>query len=133
LFAAFSKKPFTARDPRLRTGVARRGQLAATAAPDGSVTKDRDPQLTRQAEPFDATEPSACRKHGVRLAIDADDLVFGGSGTEPWPSLIMAITAHCDAVAALVAAGSHLRADFPADFYIYIKNTENLQTVSIAF
>jgi hypothetical protein len=73
-----------------------------------------------------------CAKHGIILSVDEGGLWVGDTDHQPWPSLIMAIEAHRDAVAALVAAGWHLRADFPADFYIYIKNTENLQAVSIA-
>jgi hypothetical protein len=61
-----------------------------------------------------------CRKHGVALRIDADGtLVVGRTGakadepTQPWQTLLTAIEAHADAVARLVEAGWHLRADFP--------------------
>src|SRR6516165_7076484 len=60
-----------------------------------------------------------CRHYGVALAIDNDEcLVVGKAGakaveaTQPWPSLVMALEAHCHNVAALVKAGWHLRS-FP--------------------
>jgi hypothetical protein len=60
-----------------------------------------------------------CRSYGVALRIDADDaLVVGKAGakvdqaTQPWPTLLLAIQTHHEAVARLVEAGWHLRADF---------------------
>jgi hypothetical protein len=61
-----------------------------------------------------------CRRHGIALRLDADGtLVIGkadGGGKEPapWPSLVMAIEAHAEAIAGLVAAGWRLRADVKA-------------------
>jgi hypothetical protein len=58
-----------------------------------------------------------CRRHGVALTLDQDgSLRIGnadGSGQEPslWPSLLMAMEAHLEAVTALVGAGWHLHAD----------------------
>ena len=61
-----------------------------------------------------------CQRYGVALSIDTDGtLVVGKAGAkadeamQPWPSLLTAIEAHLEAVAALVAAGWYLRADFP--------------------
>jgi hypothetical protein len=61
-----------------------------------------------------------CRRHRVTLRIDADGaLVVSMSGTKagepirPWPSLLIAIGAHLEAVAALVASGWSLQAEFP--------------------
>lgn len=63
---------------------------------------------------------ATCQRHGVALHIDPDGaLVVGKVGAkadelkQPWRTLIMAIEAHTDAVARLVEAGWHLRADFP--------------------
>ncbi len=63
---------------------------------------------------------ATCRRHGIALTLDDDGrLVVGkgdGSGNEPapWPSLSMAIEAHAEAIARLVAAGWHLQADVKA-------------------
>jgi hypothetical protein len=64
-----------------------------------------DPRRSHRAPTPAESIIGTCRKHGVGLAIDGDDLVVGGSGTQPWPSLLMAIEAHRVAVAALVAQG----------------------------
>lgn len=61
-----------------------------------------------------------CRAYGVALGIDPanGDLVVGKAGakadqpSQPWPSLLRAIEAHLEEVAALVEAGWTLRADF---------------------
>ena len=61
-----------------------------------------------------------CQRYGVLLRIDdAGDLVVGKAGakayepTQPWPSLIIALEAHLESVAALVRAGWSLNADLP--------------------
>ena len=60
-----------------------------------------------------------CRRYRVALRIDATtgDLMVGKVGanelTQPWPSLLIAIEAHLEAVAALVASGWSLQAEFP--------------------
>jgi hypothetical protein len=61
-----------------------------------------------------------CRRYGVALRIDTDGaLIVGKTGaradepTQPWPSLLIAIETHLEAVAALVEEGWSLRADFP--------------------
>jgi tubulysin polyketide synthase-like protein len=71
-----------------------------------------------QTSPF--TIVATCRRYGVALRIDADRaLVVGRSAanvdeaTQPWPSLLIAIEAHLEAVAMLVASGWSLRAEFP--------------------
>jgi hypothetical protein len=63
---------------------------------------------------------ATCQRYGVALRIDPDGtLVVGKAGakadepTQPWPSLLIAIEAHLDAVASLVEGGWNLRADFP--------------------
>jgi hypothetical protein len=64
---------------------------------------------------------ATCQRYGVALRIDATtgDLVVGKAGakahepTQPWPSLLIAIEAHLEAVASLVEGGWTLRADFP--------------------
>lgn len=64
---------------------------------------------------------AACQRYGVALRIDkaTGDLVVGRTGakaeepTQPWPSLLIAIEAHLQAVAALVASGWSLQAEFP--------------------
>jgi len=67
------------------------------------------------APAYSILETARCR--GIALSLDQDGgLRIGkadGSGHEPalWPSLIDAIEAHLEAVAALVAAGWHLRSD----------------------
>lgn len=64
---------------------------------------------------------AVCQRYGVALRIDSDgDLVVGKAGaaadepTQPWPTLLIAINAHLEAVAVLVAAGWRLRAAFPS-------------------
>ena len=64
---------------------------------------------------------ATCQRYGVALRIDetTGDLVVGKVGakadqsSQPWPSLLTAIEAHLEAVAALVEEGWSLRADFP--------------------
>jgi hypothetical protein len=64
---------------------------------------------------------ATCQRAGVALRIDkaTGALVVGKAGakpdapTQPWPSLLIAIEAHLEAVAALVEGGWNLRADFP--------------------
>ena len=62
-----------------------------------------------------------CRRHGIALSLDEDGCLRigradrSGEGPALWPSLLMAIEAHLEPVAALVAAGWHVRADFPKD------------------
>jgi hypothetical protein len=64
---------------------------------------------------------TTCQRYGVALRIDqaTGDLVVGKVGakadepTQPWPSLLIAIEAHLEAVASLVEGGWTLRADFP--------------------
>jgi hypothetical protein len=64
---------------------------------------------------------ATCRRYGVALRIDATtgDLVVGKAGakadqpSQPWPSLLVALEAHLEAVATLVASGWALRAEFP--------------------
>jgi hypothetical protein len=63
---------------------------------------------------------ATCRRHGIALSLEPNGALRvgtdGGNGDEPapWPSLIIAIEAHMEPVAALVAAGWHLRADAKA-------------------
>jgi hypothetical protein len=61
-----------------------------------------------------------CRRYGVALSIDKNGcLVVGKAGanaaepSQPWPSLVMALEAHYEGVAALAKAGWVLTADFP--------------------
>jgi tubulysin polyketide synthase-like protein len=63
---------------------------------------------------------ATCQRYSVALRIDpTGDLVVGKTGanadqpTQSWPSLLIAIEAHLEAVAALVASGWNLRAEFP--------------------
>jgi hypothetical protein len=62
-----------------------------------------------------------CREYGVALEIDDNgDLAARKEGakpdepTQPWPTLIMALEAHLDDVAALVRAGWTLQAQLPS-------------------
>jgi hypothetical protein len=80
------------------------------------------PPARQLASPHDSTLPPAgapayslletCRRYGVALSIDENGcLVVGRAGakasepTQPWPSLMMALEAHCEDVSALVKAG----------------------------
>jgi hypothetical protein len=98
--------------------------------------RERD-RLAKRGYDFDPTAPGhaeyipprghpawsileTCRCYGVALRIDPDGaLVVGRAGatadepSQPWPSLLIAIEAHLEAVARLVAAGWHLSAVFP--------------------
>jgi hypothetical protein len=64
---------------------------------------------------------ATCQRYGVALRIDeaTGALVVGRAGakahepSQPWPSLLIAIETHLEAVAALVEEGWSLRADFP--------------------
>jgi hypothetical protein len=64
---------------------------------------------------------ATCQRYGVALRIDPStgDLVVGKAGakaeeaTQPWPSLLVAIKAHFEAVASLVEAGWMLKTEFP--------------------
>jgi hypothetical protein len=65
---------------------------------------------------------TTCTRYGITLRIAIDgSLLVGKASTGPhdsgwaWPSLLMAIEAHAGAIAALLAAGWHLQADFPKD------------------
>jgi hypothetical protein len=70
---------------------------------------------------------AACRKNGVALRIDPEtgDLVVGRAGaggdapTQPWPSLLLAIEAHLDAVITLVKAGWTLSQPFVNGQYVH--------------
>jgi TubC N-terminal docking domain len=64
---------------------------------------------------------TTCQRFGVALTIDSDGtLIIGRAGakaeepTQPWPSLLIAIEAHLEAVAVLVNSGWGLRATFPS-------------------
>jgi hypothetical protein len=93
---------------------------------------DFDPTAPSHVEYVDRADPlsdpghpaysiiTTCRSYGIALRVDSDGtLVIGEAGSgakgpaQPWPTLIRAIEAHTEAVACLVAAGWHLRADFP--------------------
>jgi hypothetical protein len=62
-----------------------------------------------------------CERYGVAMRLDSatGDLVIGKAGatahepTQPWRSLIIALEAHLEPVAALVHAGWTLKADMP--------------------
>jgi hypothetical protein len=80
--------------------------------------------LEKQLPPPDSPAYSiirTCQRYGVLLQIDpiTGELTVGGEGakadepTQPWPTLIMALDAHLDDVAALVRAGWTLKADIP--------------------
>ncbi len=66
---------------------------------------------------------ATCQSRGVGLRIDeaTGDLVVGKAGaranepSQPWPSLVRAIEAHLEPVAALVKSGWTLKAGFPTD------------------
>jgi hypothetical protein len=78
--------------------------------PDDAADSD-PPYKVTPAESIVAT----CLRHVIALSLDDDGLRVSkadGSGQEPalWPSLLLAINAHLEAVIALVA-GWHLRAD----------------------
>lgn len=60
-----------------------------------------------------------CTRYGVALRLDADGaLVVGKAGagadepTPPWPSLLLALEAHANAIADLIRSGWTLRARF---------------------
>lgn len=75
---------------------------------------------TRRVTPAESILET-CLRHGIALRLDDDgSLRIGkadGSGREPtlWPSLLMAIETHLEAVTALVAAGWHLRSEIPKE------------------
>ena len=62
---------------------------------------------------------ATCQRYGVAMRLDSPtgDLVIGQTGataeesTQPWSSLIMALEAHLEPVAALVRAGWTLKAE----------------------
>lgn len=63
---------------------------------------------------------ATCQRYGVALRINSDGtLVVGKAGakaeeaTQPWPNLLVAVQANLEAVAALVASGWSLQAEFP--------------------
>ena len=66
---------------------------------------------------------ATCQRHGVTLRIHeaTGDLIVGKPGaradepSQPWPSLLRAIEAHSEPVAALVRSGWTLKARFPAN------------------
>jgi hypothetical protein len=68
-----------------------------------------------------------CQRAGVVLKIDpaTGDVVVGRAGaksdepTQPWPSLLVAIEAHLDAVAALVKSGWRISHKFSSGNYAH--------------
>jgi|SRR5579863_4163762 len=66
---------------------------------------------------------TTCQHYGVALRIDpvTSDLVVGKTGakaeesTQPWPSLLLALETHLEAVARLVESGWTLTAEFPKE------------------
>lgn len=113
-------------DPvKLASAIARHCEDTRT---DVALFLDRQPQLGVQMERLGDLTGSTpaysivttCQRHGVVLSFDENGkLVFGKAGakadepTQPWPTLIMALEAHLDDVAALVKAGWTLKAEFP--------------------
>ena len=93
-----------------------------TAMLRASKTKLLSLISARQSSPAESILVT-CRRHGVSLRIDevTGELVVGRTGagsneqTQPWPSLMLAIEAHLEPVAALVRSGWGLKAGFPAD------------------
>ena len=81
--------------------------------------------INKRKRPLSPAESivATCRHHGVVLAIDkaTGDLMVGKAGaradepSQPWPSLVRAIEAHLEPVAALVRLGWTLKAGFPTD------------------
>ncbi len=98
---------------------AKRGYDFDPTAPSHTEYVDRADPLSDPGHPAYSII-TTCRSYGIALRVDSDGtLVIGEAGArakepaQPWPSLIRAIEAHTEAVACLVAAGWHLRADFP--------------------
>jgi|GEM_PF-5626289 len=108
--------------------------IIAVLAPPSSATESEQeaaaPEITSVTSADDGSLPvedhparniiAVCQRYGVALRIDDHgDLVVGKAGakadepTQPWPTLLIAINAHLEAVAVLVQAGWHLRATFP--------------------
>jgi RNA polymerase subunit RPABC4/transcription elongation factor Spt4 len=91
-----------------------------------SPADQRERELDRLGDAWIAPSPAhsivaTCQRYGVALRIASDGtLMVGKAGaradeaSQPWRSLLIAIEAHVDAVAELVAAGWKLRADFPS-------------------
>lgn len=83
-------------------------ELLATQAPGGGWTPAHSILAT-------------CQHYGIALRIDPQtgDLVVGRAGakadepSQPWSSLLLALEAHLEAVAALVVAAWTLQASFP--------------------
>ncbi len=105
--------------------VAREAEAAGTDLSD--YCRQRAPELLNGAVLDPGPSPGksiieTCLRYGVALRIDADgDLVVGKAGakgdepTQPWRSLLIAIEAHLETVARLVAAGWTLKAGFPSE------------------
>jgi hypothetical protein len=99
---------------------ASRGYDFDCSAPSHAEYVERTGQLCACQTPAN-TIVATCRRYGVVLHIDATtgELVVGKAGakadepTQPWPSLLIAIEAHLEAVATQVASGWNLRAEFP--------------------
>ena len=127
------QKPVAAGHERVEIDrIARLDAKRRQADRDAQRGYDFDPTAPSHAEYVSRVEPLAdpghpahsiigtCRRYGVALRIDPDGtLIVGKTGakadepTQPWPSLLIAIEAHLEAVSALVEGGWNLRADFP--------------------
>jgi len=107
--------------------LARAGQRCCTCQISAEEHRAREIDRLARTDGWTPTSPApaiieVCRQYGVALRIDHDGApVVGEAGakadeaTQPWASLIMAIEAHLETVARLVASGWRLRATFPDD------------------
>lgn len=121
-------KPLSAVPPELRAAVRVNKAALLTCLRTEQARAETD-RLARADGRRPLPEPShpaynileTCRRYGVALRIDpaTGDLMVGKLGakadepTQPWPSLLMAIEAHLEALSRLIESGWTLKAGFP--------------------
>jgi hypothetical protein len=83
--------------------------VAAPAVAEPAHTLDAPPATAAEAPIFETSVAKSliriCLEHGVGLRLDPDGALVVVSNGKAWRSLVNAIEAHVDAIAALVAAG----------------------------
>jgi hypothetical protein len=103
---------------------ARKGELLTLLSAEWSKVKIAPAGGDGRDSLLDPGDPAysilaTCQRYGVAIRLDSPtgDLVIGQTGataeesTQPWSSLIMALEAHLEPVAALVRAGWTLKAE----------------------
>jgi hypothetical protein len=92
--------------PAVKPATARRVRGPVAAEPHRST----QPELPTPAESLIAT----CIKHGILITVDEGGLWVGDTVHPPWPSLMVALEAHREAVAELIRAGAMTGPNAPA-------------------